>query len=359
MYNYSDIKQIHLEVTQNCQAACPMCDRNMNGEGINPHIDLSELTLEDCERIFTPEFIAQLDSMYMCGNLGDPCIAQDTLKIFQYFRKHNKDMWLSMNTNGGAQNGAWWAAIADTFAKKGAVIFSVDGLKDTNHIYRQGVTWDLVERNMRAFVNGGGRARWDYLIFEHNQHQVDQARALAEDIGCENFIAKKTARFVTASTQPKESHQAVSRKGTDSAELKKPDDKYVNKALTAQQSLLEKYGNMDNYYDVVPINCKVKDAGNLFISAEGLALPCCWTAGRMYKWWHKDPRVEQIWTFIELCGGKDKLNAKLNGLEAVFDTGIFDMIEKSWAIEGCSNGKLKVCSMKCGVEWDPFTEQFK
>jgi hypothetical protein len=264
-----------------------------------------------------------------------------------------------MNTNGGAQNGAWWAAIADTFAKKGAVIFSVDGLKDTNHIYRQGVTWDLVERNMRAFVNGGGRARWDYLIFEHNQHQVDQARALAEDIGCENFIAKKTARFVTASTQPKESHQAVSRKGTDSAELKKPDDKYVNKALTAQQSLLEKYGNMDNYYDVVPINCKVKDAGNLFISAEGLALPCCWTAGRMYKWWHKDPRVEQIWTFIELCGGKDKLNAKLNGLEAVFDTGIFDMIEKSWAIEGCSNGKLKVCSMKCGVEWDPFTEQFK
>ena len=34
MYNYSDIRSIHLEVTQNCQANCPMCDRNMNGEGI-------------------------------------------------------------------------------------------------------------------------------------------------------------------------------------------------------------------------------------------------------------------------------------------------------------------------------------
>ena len=40
MYTYEDIRTIHLEVTQNCQAACPMCDRNCNGEGVNPHIKL-------------------------------------------------------------------------------------------------------------------------------------------------------------------------------------------------------------------------------------------------------------------------------------------------------------------------------
>ena len=51
MYNYADIKSIHLEVTQNCQANCPMCDRNMNGKGINPHINLDELSLEDCKKI--------------------------------------------------------------------------------------------------------------------------------------------------------------------------------------------------------------------------------------------------------------------------------------------------------------------
>ena len=37
--------------------------------------------------------------------------------------------------------------------KKAAVIFSVDGLRDTNHLYRQGVNWDNVERNMQAFIN--------------------------------------------------------------------------------------------------------------------------------------------------------------------------------------------------------------
>lgn len=354
MYNYKDIKIIHLEVTQNCQASCPMCDRNMNGKGINPHINLDELSLEDCKKIFLPEFIAQLDNMYMCGNLGDPIVARDTLEIFRYFRKHNSNMWLSMNTNAGAKSTEWWKELADVFKNKGAVIFSVDGLHDTNHIYRQGVVWDNVERNMRAFIAAGGRARWDFLIFEHNQHQVEQAEALANAWGCEKFIKKKTGRFITQTSEKKESHQAVDKKGNATAELKKPDEKYVNKALSKQDVIINKYGSMDAYYDVAPIICKVKKDNSLFITAEGLAMPCCWTAGRMYKWWHKDPKVEQIWDFIP---DKTVLDAR-NGLQAVFDTGIFDAIYNSWNKPSCAAGKLKVCAMKCGAEFDPFAEQF-
>ena len=196
MYNYSDIKTIHLEVTQNCQAACPMCDRNMNGEGINPHINLDELSYKDCTNIFPASFIKQLDTMYMCGNLGDPIIAQDTLEIFEYFRWANPNMWLSMNTNGGAKPIEWWQKLAKVFDRKGAVIFSVDGLEDTNHLYRQNVVWKNVERNMRAFIDAGGRARWDFLIFEHNQHQVEEAENLAKKWGCEKFMKKKTGRFI-------------------------------------------------------------------------------------------------------------------------------------------------------------------
>ncbi len=294
MYKYKDIKTIHLEVTQNCQASCPMCDRNQNGGALNPHINLDELSLEDCKKIFAPAFIKQLKTMYMCGNLGDPIVARDTLEIFQYFRQHNPNIWLSMNTNAGAKSVEWWTELANTFGTMGAVIFSVDGLSDTNHLYRQGVVWDNVERNMQAFIAAGGRARWDFLIFEHNQHQVEEAELLAKAWGCEKFVAKKTGRFISANSEKKESHQAVNRKGEKTVELKKPDNKHVNSALKKQTLLEIKYGSMDNYYEQTPIRCKVKDEGSLFITAEGLALPCCWTAGRMYKWWHQDPKQEQI-----------------------------------------------------------------
>ena len=358
MYSYTDIRTIHLEVTQNCQASCPMCDRNQNGGAVNPHIKLDELTLDDCKQIFEPEFIKQLNTMYMCGNLGDPIVARDTLEIFEYFRQHNSNMWFSMNTNAGARDESWWKDLANVYGRMGTVIFSVDGLEDTNHIYRQGVSWAAVERSMKSFVAAGGRARWDFLIFEHNQHQVEQAKAISEEWGFERFIAKKTGRFITADSKKKDTHQAVNRKGEKTSDIKKPEKKYQNAALSKHDTIVEKYGSMDSYYDAVPVRCKVKDEGSLFITAEGLALPCCWTAGRMYKWWHKDYRVEQIWDFIDSIGGKEKLDAR-NGLKSVFNTGIFDSIEQSWKKNSVSNGKLKVCSMKCGVEFDPFAEQFK
>ena len=54
MYKLNDIRQIHLEITQKCQAACTMCDRNINGGEINPHLGcggvLDELTLEDIKK---------------------------------------------------------------------------------------------------------------------------------------------------------------------------------------------------------------------------------------------------------------------------------------------------------------------
>ena len=361
MYNYNDIKMVHLEVTQRCQAACPMCDRNENGGPDNKHITNAELSLEDCKRIFPVEFIQQLDTMYMCGNLGDPIVAKDTLEIFKYFREHNPRMWLSMNTNAGAKDETWWRELAKVIGRMGTVIFSVDGLSDTNHLYRQNVVWANVERNMKAFIDAGGRARWDYIIFAHNEHQVEEAEALANEWGCERFQKKKSGRFIVASGETqKDSHQAQNRKGEKTTEIKKPtSEENQNLALLKQKEIEKSYGSMRDYYDKCSINCKAIEKKEIFVTAEGLLMPCCWTAGRMYKWWHKDYRVEQIWDHIDASGGKDAISLLDNSIEEVMNGKLLDGIADSWNKTSLSDGKLGVCSMKCGSEFDPFGEQFK
>ena len=360
MYNYDQIKRVHLEVTQRCQAACPMCDRNENGGKDNRHITNAELSLSDCQSIFTPKFIKQLETMYMCGNLGDPIIAKDSLEIFRYFRQHNQGMWLSMNTNGGAKDESWWRELAGVYGRMGTVIFSVDGLKDTNHLYRQNVVWDNIERNMRAFVDAGGRARWDYIVFGHNEHQVDEARALAESWGVERFQLKKSGRFFTAKSVKKDFHQARNRKGEQTQVIAKPvKAENQNLALLKLKEIEKTYGSMSDYYNKCNIKCKVAEEKNIFITAEGLLMTCCWTAGRMYKWWHKDYRVEQIWDHIDRAGGPLAIDAKLHGLESVFTSGILESITDSWSKNSVAEGKLGVCAMKCGTEFDPFAEQFR
>ena len=360
MYKYEDVKEVHLEITQKCQAACPMCDRNMNGGDDNPHLTNAEITLQKAKKIFKPDFIKQLKTMYMCGNLGDPIVARDTLEIFKYFREHNPTMWLSMNTNAGARDMPWWMELAQVFGRNGAVIFSVDGLEDTNHLYRQNVQWDKVETNMKAFIAAGGRARWDYIIFQHNEHQVEEAERLANEWGCEKFIKKKTGRFYsTKKMTGKEKHQAINRKGEKTQTLSKPNEvKFANKELAKQETIAKQYGTMVDYYNVAKIKCKVKEAGNIFITAEGLLMPCCWTAGRMYKWWHKDPKVEQIWEHIDKAGGKGGINVIMNDMKKVMDGPLLKSIEDSWNAKSIKEGKLGVCSEKCGAKFDPFAAQF-
>lgn len=360
MYNYNEIKTVHLEITQRCQAACPMCDRNENGGSDNKHITNAELSLDDCKRIFKPEFIQQLKTMYMCGNLGDPVVARDTLDVFKYFREHNSHMWLSMNTNAGAKDVMWWQELAQVFGRNGTVIFSVDGLEDTNHLYRQNVVWANVERNMKAFIAAGGRARWDFLIFQHNEHQVNEAEALANEWGCEKFIKKKSGRFILASGESaKDIHQAQNRKGEKTATIAKPVNlNNVNLALLKQKEIEKTYGSMREYYNNCNIRCKAIEKKEIFITAEGLLMPCCWTAGRMYKWWHNDYRVEQIWDHINRAGGKDSISALKHGIKNVMSGNLLVSIEASWKIQSLSEGKLGVCAMKCGEDFDPFEAQF-
>jgi len=360
VYTYEEIKMVHLEITQRCQAACPMCDRNENGGADNRHITNAELSLEDCKRIFEPDFIQQLETMYMCGNLGDPIVAHDTLEIFKYFREHNPTMWLSMNTNAGAKDETWWRELAQVFGRMGTVIFSVDGLSDTNHLYRQNVVWANVERNMRAFIDAGGRARWDYIVFGHNEHQVDEARELAESWGVERFQLKKSGRFFTAKSEQKDVHQARNRKGEQTQAIAKPTKvENQNLALLKQKEIEKTYGSMRDYYDKCSINCKAVEKKEIFITAEGLLMPCCWTGGRMYKWWHKDYRVEQIWDHIDCAGSKQAISVLEYGIKQVMQGPLLSSIRDSWTIDSVDQGKLGVCAMKCGTEFDPFAEQFK
>jgi len=366
MYNYKDITTVHLEITQRCQAACPMCDRNENGGPDNRHITNAELSYEDCVNMFPVSSIKHVKTMYMCGNLGDPIVAKDTLEVFRYFREHNPDMWLSMNTNAGAKDETWWQELAKIFGRMGTVIFSVDGLADTNHLYRQNVVWDNVERNMKAFIAAGGRARWDFIIFQHNEHQVEQAEKLSKEWGCERFQKKKSGRFIIATGEKKkQEHQAQNRHKEKTTLISVP-KKAENKNLALEKTaLIEKqYGSMKDYYDSCNINCKVAKEKNIFVTAEGLLMPCCWTAGRMYKWWHHDHRVEQIWDFIDRAAGKQGIDIKQHGIEAIMNGrvvngNILNDIENSWNKPSIKEGKLGVCAMKCGSEFDPFAEQFR
>jgi hypothetical protein len=390
MYKYHQIEVVHLEMTEACNASCPMCARNLNGGEVNPYLDNRELSIEDIHKIFSHDFVRQLKRIYMCGNYGDPAVARDTLAAFKYFRSTNPQINLSMHTNGSMKKPEWWAELAQVINRKGYVVFGLDGLEDTNHLYRQGTVWARIMENVAAFIAAGGRARWDFIVFAHNEHQVEEAKKLSNQMGFERFQYKKSARFFSnTKASTKDQHQAQNRRGFTTLLQAPTNPKYRNSVLdqlTKQASSSVQNITVDNIvrrenldqvqgyqtfsldpakkkpiepvWDEAVIDCKVAKEGNLYVTAEGVLQPCCWTAGQMYLWYYR-PQGSQMWQFINQVG-VDNLNAKNHSVESIVNGDFFQkVIPESWAKPSCAEGKSAMCAKICGTKYDAFQEQFK
>ena len=268
IYRYQDIRVVHLEVTDKCNAACPMCPRTGPGGAVNPHLPLVELRLDDIKAIFPDDFVRQLDHLYMCGSFGDPLVARDTLEIFRHLRRLNPAIRLGMNTNGSGRKPEWWAALAESFqGPLDAVVFSIDGLSTTNHIYRRHTQWEKIMANTKAFVGAGGRATWDFIVFRHNEHQVDQARQLAKSLGFAGFQVKLTARFNTFVSGETRPYKAIlGRDGKEAYRIHEPENpEYRAVALDEADSVVARYGSLAAYYDSTAITCQAARRRSLYI----------------------------------------------------------------------------------------------
>ena len=358
MIKSNEIKNVHLESTQLCQASCPMCDRNKNGGEENQYLTNSSISLNDFKKIFKNKFIKQLDYLYMCGNHGDPIFAPDCLDIMKHCRNVNPNIRLSITTNGGARTTQWWEQLAPVVD---FVNFSVDGLEDTNHLYRQGVKWQNVENNIDAFCTAGGHAKWTFLVFNYNEHQVDEAKLYSKLLGVKDFIVKKSGRYVySADLRKRDAHQATNRKGEKTQNLSQPtNEKYQNKALKNDYDpIVQKYGSMENYIEVADIEPKCIKRKEIYVSATGEVYPCCWVNGQVYKWWRPKEKSQE-YQLIQSIGGMDKINAKIIPLEKIINGPFFNKIEDSWRIQGVAQGRLKICASKCNVGFDPFKAQWQ
>jgi len=360
LYHYDDIRIVHLELTHRCNAACPMCARNIHGGALNPDMPLSELTLADIKTILLPDFIARLKRIYACGNYGDPIVARECIEVFSYLREHGPKLNLCLHTNGSARRPDWWRELA-RIMKQGPhyLRFGIDGLEDTNHLYRRGADWKTVMRSAATFIEAGGRAEWDFLVFKHNEHQVEEARQLAQDMGFKEFFVRKTGRFLSSGElETSDRFDVLDKQGKFEYWLEQPSKpEYLNPAFGNLEQVKQRYGEYQTYLDQVEVNCKVAGSkGKIYLSAQGYALPCCWLGAVFSE--SSTAERQQFAELINEYGGSTVLDARHNGLKQVIEGPLFQQaIPRSWDLQAIADGKLAICARTCGKEYDPLDHQ--
>ena len=266
-----NITALHIELTDKCQAACPMCARNINGGADRPFIKNADISIEQFKQWFTPNFLSKLNNLYSCGNYGDPAFAKDCLEIYSYVRECNPTTRLALHTNGSLRTTQWWKELANVISPNGQVIFAVDGFAGKHEIYRRNTKFEKVIESITAFVEAGGDARVDSLVFAHNEHETDKLEKFLLNLGVKEVNFKSTKRFYNLgkfAVQDKE--------GKHIYDLEPATQEKWNPGFAGNIEAFLDPNFIKKVCDNATVAPQCINKNEIYVDPYGNILPCCW-----------------------------------------------------------------------------------
>ena len=296
------IKQITTELTFRCNAACPACHRQ-KPLSIDLNDKIHTITLDNFKKLFYPELLNNLEWLILNGNFGDSIMNKHFREIIKYVKLHGTRILI--HTNGGVHNTDYWTDVGNILTKHDIINFDLDGLQDTHSKYRVNTDFSKVLANACAVIaTKRAKVHWKYIVFEHNKHQVDEARAMAIKLGFNTFSTVKTSRDTFAPTS----------------------GSFIHSKKTEEYEKAER-----------KIHCVWDTYNKWYISPEGLVFRCCWTGGHYYD--ESNTRFYYPPNFEELFNGFKV------PIEQILNYSYWDKLRNF--LQGYERS-FKLCKSQCG-----------
>lgn len=320
----------HIELTDKCNARCPMCPRTDHLDHCRPNRDVVhnvELTLADFETHFDAAFCARTEKVIFGGAYGDPLAAPELLEIVEHLTDHG--VGVAIATNGSLRKPEWWARMGRAMVRtQSALELHIDGLEDTTHLYRIGTDYTKIIENAEAYIATGARAEWHFILFGHNEHQVEEAHRRSREMGFQGFTLIDSIRF-----GPRGEFHFQQPDGSPGV-YREPKRRAADFRLAEDGSLTIAPPEPVPPRKIDGIDCKSARRNSPYISAHGQVSACCWMTGS----------VEEAGFHAEHGLAPEAMNIRTRPLaEIMADEPFASHYAGAW-----DAGRLETCKIKCG-----------
>lgn len=311
---------IHIELTSNCNSRCLDCGRFVRGTDIlNSFVQFGNKGILDkkyVENIFDEEVASNARYVMFSGTYGDAslhpefhtvldliaeCI--DRVKQQRIKKGLPEKLVLQMETNGGMHTPDWWSRagkiIKNKFHSASRIIFAIDGADDETHQkYRRGVSMPKILENASAVRKQEVRTIWSFIEFEHNSHQVETAKQMANDLGFYDFKIRRS-RLRTKTTLPQNVPNTTQKNKRISKEtLNWTDEQKALFDKTTTSNASEKFyyeGKYKPEFLETDIVCEWREKNQISIDYTGRVWQCCYFSNFYHSPYEETqiPRIEQ------------------------------------------------------------------
>jgi sulfatase maturation enzyme AslB (radical SAM superfamily) len=383
---------IDFEISSLCNAGCSVCMRRRDGH--YSEFTQTYWTIDDVKNHIDLKIIKNLKNLILCGNFGDTMGNPDVVKIVKYFRENNSNLPIHINTNGGIGDAKDFAKLAELGVH---MIFGLDGLGQTNELYRVNVKWDKILQNLNSFISKASPSQLEiqFIMWAETTNQIIPMIEFIKSIGFGKLFLRRpyttgiktevynmqgeSTHFLTEIhnyelekyletfwnfnqlnklkselskidltesplelgnflIKPKRIFKKNPYKKSDVVFSEKDIDKF--NSITTQTCYSKNFSNPSNL---------IEDEFNVYITHDKLLMPCCMIPPNISNSIHhhsgeESPYQKEILNkMLEI--GFDKFSLKNSTLKNVFNSGVLhefvynDLVNKT---------PLKMCKTICG-----------
>lgn len=289
------IKTIEFDITSSCQASCLNCFRGIAHDNVFYRNNMmkydTHLSLDGMEKVMSYKNMDPQVEIQFIGLAGDPCSHPNFIEMIKIARRLVPNCFIIIHTNGGMREPEWWKELAHALdnsygerrltlrphhVREHQCVFSIDGLQDTNHIYRRNVIWEKVMENAKAYINEKvARAQWKFIKFPWNKHQVKEARKLAQLMGFDAFDVRNNREdFKTTYKNKRAADNLITKRPAPTDGLKPWEFDYTDRVI-----------DMENK------DCNIS---HINVNFEGLINPCCYLSSTKWSYTEQDMRIKYM-----------------------------------------------------------------
>jgi radical SAM protein with 4Fe4S-binding SPASM domain len=176
---------LFIDVTNICNLRCILCPTGVGAPGRKKGI----MPLETFKKIVheMQRYLISIDLF----NWGEPLLNKQVYDMIRYAHKHHIVTSVSTNFNYFSEKSA------EDLISSGLdfLILSIDGVsQETYEQYRVGGDFQKVMSNLSLLIDKRGKLGkknpfvcWQFLVMRHNEHEVEIAKKMAEDLGVDTI----------------------------------------------------------------------------------------------------------------------------------------------------------------------------
>lgn len=175
-----------LDTTSFCNLECNCCP---TGRKLNTRTKTT-MSLEQISKILN--FFGKYLKEIILFNWGEPLLNPNIIDVIKTIKKH--DIFLSISSN---LNVDLTEQKADELINSGIDYFicSIDGItQKTYETYRKKGNFNKAFDNLKLLINSKKKFKtdapiieWQFLVFKHNEHEIEQAEKIAKEIDVDKF----------------------------------------------------------------------------------------------------------------------------------------------------------------------------